>query len=527
MYEHGDYSKELKKYYNANTGKWISRILPSMQRKRKGIRVYDYPIQYDRHFTNRHIARVQYFLTYIYRRMIDEERSEAMWVYISSNFQRAILSNDFKHLIDILENQIKCIYVERRGSNPYDSRKSKVYFKLKEEYFDAVESTSIIYSDPLSKSLQRQYNRLISPHEFLLYEVNVFKEHITIGEHSLDSLFTQRIKRKQEEDRAQLFWDTLSKSKYSSLVSRIDRETLGWNKEQVDSYRVRFEKRYKSLVDTLTEYNELNDVSAVRLQKFANRIINPIIVKDREFRSIVRIDGEECIEYDMSTGYASLLYTILDAITNNQRSNVDYNIVSRYWQEDKDLPKYDFRVFLDDYSMCFGKNSIDFYHRIGMKLLNYIKNNFNLTEEDGFIQKAGALIQGKPYRNYIKDLVIRLINSHPHHYKNVRFIGGRFTFEELSTVLFTEEVTHFLNDVKFNKIYKDSSRRLWANASKMVMKQEVKVMRDIHNALIDSNIPYVSLHDGILVGKGRLNVVDGIVKSVVSKYRFVQFKYKL
>ena len=526
MHIHGEYCRVRKKYYNEDTGKWIGRILPSMTEERKSIRVYDFNIKYEDYFQISLIPRVKYFLTYVYRRMIDEERNEELWVYISSSFQRTILSNSFLDIIDVLED-IGCLLVTKRGSNPYDSRKKKVYFKLDDVYFDSVNTSSKVYSESLKRSLVNSYKKIVSPYEFLQYEVNVFKNHIGVLDHSYDSLFTKRIHRKQYEESGQYLWDTLSKSKYSQISNSIYKgEYIGWSDEKKSKYERGFKKRYKSLLDILNEYDDISDLGSIRLDPFAGRVLNPIILKDREFRSFVSLDGEDTVEVDMSTGYASLLYVISDSLSTGKMGNVDYGTLNKLIDKESNLPYFYLQDFLDVYKMCFGLDSIDFYHYVGIRIVNSLKSK-GIFESDDFVLNIGKLIQDKPYRNYIKDLVIRLINSHPDHYTNIRFIGGHYTFREISDIVLTEGVTDMLNHIKTTKIYKDKTRKLWSNSSKLIMEQEVKVMREVQHSLMDSNIPYVSLHDGILVGRSRLPLVQSIVNSVVSKYRFVQFKYKL
>lgn len=525
MYQHGEYSKEKRKYYNADTGKWIGRILPSMVEKRKGIRVYDFNIPYDDYFSIRLIPRVKYFLTYVYRRMIDEERSQQMWVYISSNFQRAILSNDFKDVIAVLED-IGCLHVDMKGVNPYDSRKKKIYFKIDDRYFDSVDSVSKIYNQPLYKSLRVQYRKIVSPYDFLDYEVNVFKNNIGVLDHSFEGLLNKRIGRKQSEERGKYFWDTLSKSVHSQISKSVqDGKYVGWTDVMIRDYKKRFKQRYDSLIESIKYYDDVGNIGSVKVNDFAGRVYNPIIQKDKEFRSFISIDGEDCVEVDMVTGYASLMYVILDSLNTGKSDLIDYNILDRCWNKEDDMPMFYVKDFLDTYRMCFGKGSIDFYHYVGVRIVNSLKDRGVVL--DPFVSEVGSLIQKREYRNYIKDLIIKLINSNPDHFKNHRFIGGNYTFSELSDIVFTPGVSSFLNHIKSNPIYSDVKRKLWVNSSKMVMKQEVYIMREIQLSLMDSNIPYVSLHDGVLVGRSRLPLVQNIIDSVVSKYRFVQFKYKL
>lgn len=524
--EHGEYSKKLKKYYNADTGKWINRILPSMDRgRRKGVRVYKLPVDVTEYFETKYVDRVKYFLTYVIRSMFNEDRSEEMWVNISTKFVRTVLSNNYKSILPVLQD-LDLIEVIRRGVNQYDSRKQLYYFLFNPSLLETIKDFEHVHNTSLMRSLQKHFRKTILDNYYLQYEVDVFKNHLTVGEHGYDSLFQRRIQRKQSQDRVQYFWDSLSTRKYKQIVERISNDQFGWNEKEINKYEKRFIKRYGYLINVLESTEDEDMIGIIKAEPFAQRILNPIIRLDREFRDIVLIDGSKSMEYDMSTGYASLLYLFVYHLSNNIRGFVDEVFFRKYYEIGKGVPKYYCYDFIEEYDICFGSKSMDFYHRVGLNIYRELKRKEGKVEDVGPIENFNSLLLKSEHRDYIKDIVLRLINSNPLHMTKTTFIGGRFTFNELSVLVFGEGLTDLLNDIKSTFIYSDKKRKLWSNVTRLLMILEVKVMREINDQLMNVNIPYVNLHDGILVSSNQIDIVTSIVDSVVKKHKFITFKSK-
>ena len=176
--KHGEYSKKLRKYYNANTGKWINRILPSMDRGRtKGVRVYKLPIDVTEYFETKYVDRVKYFLTYIIRSMFNEDRNEEMWVNISTKFIRTVLSNEYKSILPVLQD-LNLIEVVRRGVNQYDSRKQLYYFVFNSDMLQGIKDFEYVYNTSLMRSLKKHFRKIMFNNFYIEYEVNVFKSHL-------------------------------------------------------------------------------------------------------------------------------------------------------------------------------------------------------------------------------------------------------------------------------------------------------------------------------------------------------------
>ena len=524
--KHGEYSKKLRKYYNADTGKWINRILPSMDKgRRTGVRVYKLPIDVTEYFETKYVDRVKYFLTYIIRSMFNEDRNEEMWVNISTKFVRTVLSNEYKSILPVLQD-LNLIDVVRRGVNQYDSRKQLYYFIFNTDFLQGIKDFEYVYNTALMRSLKKHFRKTMLDNFYLQYEVNVFKNHLTVGEHVYDSLFQRRIERKQSQDRVQYFWDSLSTTKHKQIVKRLTNDKFGWTEDEINKYEVRFRKRYAYLVNVLESTQDEDMIGIIKEEPFADRILNPIIRLDREFRDIVLIDNSKAVEYDMSTGYASLLYLFVYHLSNNIRGFIDEVYFKKYYQIDKGVPKYYCYDFIEEYDICFGSKSMDFYHRVGLNIYRELKRKEGKVEDVGPIEYFNTLLLKSEHRDYIKDIVLRLINSNPLHMTNTRFIGGRFTFEELSIIVFGEGLTDLLNDIKSKIIYKDKKRKLWSNVTRLLMKLEVKIMREVNSQMLNVNIPYVNLHDGMLVSTNQIDIVKSIVEGVTKKHKFITFKSK-
>ena len=524
---HGDYCSKRKKYYNNDTNKWIGRRLDSMKNtKDKRLLCYDfeeYPIsKLKTFFSYEHIDRVVYFLTYLYRLMNDEERNVNMWVYISSDFCRMLLTQDWEEIVEVLTD-LDVIEINKSQRNPYNRNKFKKHFRLRRYIFEGKHTKYYVYNTKLINSLVKRRKKIVSKERYLKYEQEVFESRISLRRVSLSSLFKQRVSRKKEEDYHQLLWDTIGVQKTNKIIKR--QQDIGWNHNEASEYYKGFERRYYQLIDNIDRCKTKVEDLVVSKDTFAGRIYNPIIRNDREFRQMILLDNQPVVEIDMSTGYSSLFYTMLQHLQHNNRSLVPLEMFSALYDEKDGVFPYYVFDYIRDNEMYFGSN-LDYYKAVGIKIRRQIMKFRNIDEIQSPVGNIGLFNFAKQDRAYIKDLIIRIINSNPLHHNDTRFIDKLFSFQQLQELIFTEPVSDLLNDIKQLNLYEGGVKKRNANITKTLILMEQKIMSMLRKRLINENIPYVSLHDGVLVGEKNKDFVLHYCNQISNTYPYIHFKSK-
>lgn len=522
---HGDYCSKRKRYYNNDTGKWITRKLTSMHSEQRKLLVYDFHVckrEYLKEiFEHKHLNRVSYFLTYLYRAMINEERNVNQWVYISADFNRLMLTNDWSALIDVLID-LDIIEVNKPQRSPYNRNKFKSYYRLKSNVYSSKYDKHYITHSKLFKSIKSKRKKSLSADVLLEYEQNVFANNVKLANKGISSLFSKRVQRKRAEDLSKLTWDTIGERRTKEIQNRLDR--IGFNTKTRTEYFDRFEKRFNVLQDKIEISKSSVEDIVVSKHDFGDRFYNPIITIDREFRELIYLDNQPTVEVDMVTGYSSLFYTLLHHLTHNIRTIVPKQVFDEYYKNGK--LEYYFDEFLDDFYPFFDGGKVDFYQAVGYQIRNRITNIKNIDKISSPIASIGLTSYTKEDRNYIKDLLIRIINSNPLHHSNTSFIDKTFSFDELQSIIFSSHVKDFLNDIKSKKIFKRGVKKRNANITKVLITMEQRIMRMLKTKLVEQGIPYISLHDGVLVGEKNKEFTLSYCNQISNKFPFIHFKSK-
>lgn len=482
-YEYGDYNKELKKYYNEDSGKWVSRINPKVVEE-KYIR-YEFSCFDDREIRNEFgygsVDRVGKFLFLIFKKSIElKKRSNKDWVYIDKVNDEIKLLGDGKSRV-IIERLVELKVLEIREGKRVFNKVVRLY-RLNDEFFNCYRRRVWIRNTKVISLLDKRLGR-ITNNEFLKWEIESCKNLsiVEVDEGGLRRVILRRLSDRIFRDNLKLEWDFIG-------VRELKELELGWSVERKEDYVRRCEVSFELMQRELEGVVEGGvENSMFSIDDFGFRVFNIINTKEKEFRRYLRLENWRLVEVDMRNGYVSLLCRVFKGIRDLSvgESDFDDKIKQIVGEENGN-------DFLEMYEeICFkGKDRIDFYNYIGLKLFGIKK----ISPND---------------RDYIKELILYTINGKIDFSKNNRFINQRYTIDELGIKVFGENGWRCINKIKNTEIsgWELYGFEKYKNMSKMLMRMEVLVMRERWKKLIQNNIYYISLFDGVLIGNNNIEKV--------------------
>jgi hypothetical protein len=236
-----------------------------------------------------------------------------------------------------------------------------------------------------------------------------------------------------------------------------------------------------------------NDIGSYRVDEHGRRLYYPVSSLNSEVRKYLRLDGEEFVEFDMRTGYFSLLYLLLRGL----KEGLYYDII------DEEVRRFAEGVYIgeewfDLYRECF-KGEHDFYRMVSIRL-----------------GKGMGLF--KSQRVDIKDALIRELNGRAD--ATNRLLGVDRV--KLRSDLYGD-VEDFIMRMKSSKIYKEHLNGYYKNVSKCLMSMEVRMMKKVWKQLRDRGIDYLSIHDCVMVKVSDRDRLKEILDSITAQYYVIRF----
>ena len=492
-YKYGDYIKG-KGYYNEDSGKWVSR-LNKKNIHEKYIR-YEFSQYDDREievdFGYQNVERVAKFLSTLFKRSIEiERRYSEEFCEIKSAYLIGILGKkEHKLIIDKLHNELGIIDVKLREGRGF--KKASFNYKLNDEFFkkECIKRIRYIRNTRLTRFLDRHYKREVLEDKYLKYEVDVCRRlELYFDEFSLNELFNERLKIEKEKQEVCKDWDFYSKKKRSK-IAKI------WDREREDEYLRKLRLGFDILdFDINALRNGALNYKGFTISITNGRVTNFILHHPKQFRRLLKIDGEELIEIDMKSAYPSLMYRIVLGIRDVKEGESVFDDKIK-----ECVGEVDVEEFIEEYRGIFsGKSSLDFYEEVAKKVGI---NNVSITN----------------YRGYVKELILILINSKTSQLKLKRYINELFSYDELMNLIFTSKVKNVIEKIKeyeFNYSSKENyyGYYKYKNTSRIMMNLESMVMKGIWDIMIEKGIDYISLYDGMLVKKKDKKEVREIIDS--------------
>lgn len=501
-YEDGEYmilienGKNVGKYYNYDLNKWDYNKRSKIDLKY--IR-YEFSCFDDREIEDEfgwsNIDKIGKFLYLIYKKSITKKVSnedDDKWIYIDKNEdEKQILGNDyFLNFRGKLE-ELKLIKIKVGKLNRY--KKEVLLYRLNERFYSCIKREVWIRNRGLNKKLNLRYKNKINEDDLIRNEIENCKFlEIVNSEYDLDRIIDKRIKRKKKEYYEKSRYDFEGDRKIKNYENKILKyDTI--NRNEIND---RFELLRLNIKEIKFGENDL----IYRDKNYGGRIYNIVNCVDKEFRELLRLDGEKLVEVDMVCGYISLLYRLFKVIGNeNDLYNNELELEIR--NKINDVNGFDFINHYKKLIYEVREEGIDFYTYIYLKLVT-----INLFGDEKNIKKRKDEELKKKKRNYIKGLVINIINGKDDFFKNRRFIDNRYGYKELCELIFMKNGFECLSklkeveiDFKFGKNYYGYEK--YINVSKILNLFEVEIMNEKSKLLMKEDIKYISLFDGLLVKK--------------------------
>ena len=240
---------------------------------------------------------------------------------------------------------------------------------------------------------------------------------------------------------------------------------------------------------------------------FGGRLYNIVNNKEKEFRKLLKLSVYKIEEVDMINGYISLLCRVFKGISQLSRGESDFD------DKIKDIvEEYNGDDFLRMYEdVCFGNGKrIDFYKYVGMRLYGIKTVNEDLRE-------------------YLKGLVLYILNGNDEFNNNKRFVDEKYTIEELGVRVFGENGWKCINKIKKTNINFRFGKQFFGfsnykNLSKILSYMEVYIMKEKWELLIKNRINYLSLFDGVLVSSKEKDMVLDIMNNNRGINNCIRFK---
>ncbi len=534
--ERNVYDKINKKYWNDEKRKWVGYKLKGERIRNNKFYRYDFEFFKNDECEilfgdNINVDRILKFIDLLYRRYVYNKSSDGLIKYLREDYVR-ILIKDCENIIGngkikyLNEDIRKWEYVLRilddndiidvywGGKSNYDKNKSLWWCRLNINFLKCKKKLVLIKDKSLIKYLNNK-NELIYEKfdKRSKWELECCKLLELDIENKLDRIIDKRFEKKKEESIDKLSWEILSdksrKSKKMKLVSK-------WVNNMSDSfYYDDFEEEYKDLLKK-RYYNFIDELNNVKLDNVSNkrffvnnefdgRYYNIISNLNRDFRKYLKLDGDDIIEIDIRNSYISLFFCLIGFISdyeNEKEFSVD--VFKEIKERSNGKWGFDFYNYYND--LVFNKSDVDFYKIIGFKLF--------------------GLSYNKSKRNYVKEIVNRIINSSDL-VLNKWNVNG-LNIRDIKSRIFMDDGMEFIDELKsisLLDIFENvKNYRKYKNLNILVGRLESEVMRKCMDLLIDNNIKFISLFDSFLIKKVDsekvLIMLNIILKSYGNKLKF-------
>jgi len=505
-YSYGDYKVIDGKgmYYNEDSNKWNSWV-SKKNIIEKYIR-YEFSCFDDREiekeFGYSNIDRVGKYLFLIYKKSIERYRRDGKrWIYVDKiNDEIKLLGNGNSNwirerLVDIGLIESKIDKISKYG-------KEVRLYKLDDEFINCEKRSVFIRNSKVIRLLDKRYDSIVND-DFVKWEIQSCKKlNIIDNENGRLRVIMNRLKNRMSSDYKKLEYDFIGKR----AKKKLERE---WDDNRRDEYVDRCNINFDLLKSDLLSVKEDGIESDMfSIDNFSGRLYNIVCNREKEYRSFLRFGKSKLVEVDMINGYISLLCRVFKGIRDIRRDSGKNGLDDKIKEIVGDNNGNDFLVMYEE--MCFkGNNRIDFYEYVGMSRL-------------GMFGKIS-----KDERNYIKGLILYILNGKIDFSLNKKFINDRFSIMELGEKIFGVDGFKCIEKIKNSDVDFKMNSELFGynrfkNMSKLLGSLEVMIMRSRWKKLIEMEIDYVSLFDGFLIGsddKERvMNMInnDNGIDSVIS-----------
>lgn len=320
-----DYGKGRKRYWNKVSGKWVEsnkfKVFKSeivywyeFENLNERLIVDWFKKDDDDYYGFKFIDRVGVFISYLYKRILldkglkdDEEFDDYdKGIYVEKKKINRFFGSWVKEGIDILLD--KGIISEKIfRESKYDNSKYLKYYLLNVKL--------------LGKIVNRKYVEIKSIEDEIVGKEDVYKDvnwielenikrlEFNISDDRLEDICELKYNNKINDYKNELKWGNVFNSKKDVLRKK---EFILRDKEFYKNVVRRRYGVYRDIINDLK--NNIIDYSLFGYDIFSGRYYNIINSMDKEFRSELKVDGEEVVELDLKNCYISCLMYYLERL---------------------------------------------------------------------------------------------------------------------------------------------------------------------------------------------------------------------
>ena len=475
---HNDRDEGTGLYYNEFKGVWGKYISKKVMKRESGVKMYDFKffglekIRSD--FGELKVERLGLFFSLIYNRtLIEEYKENWLGVYFSRDDLKRIIGKDWKLDIGRLYNR-EVIDVNKRGLK-YRGDRSLRYFKLNEGFFNEGfnEIGKVDVKDErFEKSIGEYYRRRNDVRTGVMKKVELTLDKCDLILDDLDVIIDVLFKNRLIED---LF------NVESEFVYDADKEKILNKLVDMDAYEREYKRGnyrlYECLRSILQNPNIEEKRSYYRIDRdeFGGRLYHLFSNIPKEFRKRITIEGEEVVEIDINASQPSFLCLLFERGSSFVFTKGLFNNHNN-----------------EEYIRTAKENNMDLYSYMARKL-GVVESEDIGTARANMKKVFFQLVFGKPSKAV-----------------------GKKKRKDICDKLFGEAFHPFLTELADLDLGLDFDKKYWyKNLSYLLQKTECVFLNLVMNEMGD--IPFLPIHDALLVKKSDGEQVRSIFNSVIDK----------
>jgi hypothetical protein len=466
--------------------------------------------------------RIGKFIDYVFRvsiRYIQNDNYNE--VYISDKDVKGILG-EISHieLIEFLNNNdyIRC---RRRGSNRFNYNKKLWFFKLNDGFFSCKKRYVEIEEGVLNKwiiSNRKRKSKIYKDvtikkdesgnviDEFVRYELDCCKKTDVII-YDLDSVINERISSKLKYLQNESLWSWNNKS--------FEKDIEEWKLY----YKELLKNRYQYLREDIFNFkNDDYENVVFKRDSFGERLYNLYSRVIRDYRRYIKIENEECVEIDIKSSHISILYYLINELSNDNCINefiLDIKI-----QLEKLGNKKLGKGFIKKHKLLFEGNGV------------FLSDDISIDEYNDFYGYMKSCFSGSS-REEMKIFTQYILNSDTLRNRKEVFNYNGYGIDELEKLFFGNDGYDLINDLKkldLSKYLRERKGKIKVhqksnNISLILHKLENQLMDKCRKLMMNNGIIFISMFDSFIVKKdGSRKLMDILNKELEGITKNVKFR---
>jgi len=476
--QHNQKHRVTKKYYNQFKGIWCSKKSKKQPRPSNRVTVYSFtncPIEdlkakyYPEH------ERVAMFLTRLYNHQYTGYgHSDWDYQYIDQATLRSLLGYYWHTIVeDLVKSSLIDIRLSPSKNNAFrDCR----YFRLSRGILDVqgtIYSTTSIQDPGYEKQVLKYYDRLSLKRTGILKHIELTLDSTSLAIDDLSGLHGKMWQNKLEQLRLQ------RDNEYATVTDRRKADIVLSNPEKHQKEYLTSLDRYYTYLNRILTNDLLPEKRAlynIRVTPFNSRISHLISNAPKEYRKLLKINGDPIVELDIKSSQPSFLFVLFsnwyDA-NNGLKKNIPAS-----------------QGYMQRFQIA-NESGLDIYRYMALKLkgIKSVNDPFTRAEMKTLFYR---LVFGKPFGKL-----------------------GSYDKREVIINLFGLDLYEFLSGLAKSKLGIQKGAT-YKNLSALLQREESRFMNTYMSTLMTTSTPFLPIYDSIMTPETKRVVVVGTFDKIVS-----------